>query len=111
MLFLIPQYMYVMDPSGRGISDAKAQRLTPATPTPHGWTTWRSWKDEQPYGRHLRYLKFRMRGWQPVNSCFRYYMASEILNALLNEPTNSNYELGILRFLWQQLKDEAKRMD
>jgi len=112
MLLLDPQRMYVVDPSGRGLSDAKAMQLAPATPGPYNWDAWRTWTESDIKNlRHLRYLKFRVRGWQPYDECFRYYQANDLLTVLLNELHDPELSMGMSIFVAEHLKDESKRLD
>merc|ERR1712048_612394 len=109
MLLLDPIRMYVVDPSGRGVSDAKSFQLTPATPPPLGWQAWLTWKAQETQPCYYRYLKFRLRGWQPYDDCFRYFMADEIHAALKKELIDPHNQMPMWLFLTQHLEDASKR--
>merc|ERR1711879_654584 len=94
---------------GRSISDAKAFRLTPATPPPLAWDAWYTWKAQETQPRYYRYLKFRLRGWQPYDDCFRFFVADEIVGALQKEPTDPDSQMPMWLFPSQQLEDASKR--
>merc|ERR1712048_17539 len=109
MLLLDPSRMYVVEPSGRGIGDAKAFRLTPAmTSLKNGWDDWYEWKQLETQPRYYRYLKFRLRGWQPYDKCFRYFMANEIVRVLQKDE---NKKMPMWLFLSEKLEDASKRAE
>merc|ERR1712187_467943 len=53
--------------------------------------------------------KFRLRGWQPYDDYFRYYIADEIVGALQKETTDPDSQMPMWLFLSQQLEDASKR--
>jgi len=80
-LRLSPQYGWVIDPTGRGVEDAERHVLRPSLPPTQKMSTenLELWFGLHDTGVH-RYLKMRLRGWQPVEA-LRRFMGSKMHDA------------------------------